>query len=68
MNKLLAIIEEISGFIYLLRTPTVTMEYVIEHNLSYSSITEDGKYKLYWEGNFKTGHEVKVRNSSLVKN
>jgi len=54
------IISKISDFIYLLHTPTVTPEYVAKHNLSYSSITEDGKYKLYWEGDFRTGHEVKV--------
>jgi hypothetical protein len=62
------IISKISEFIYILRTPTVTTEYVTKHNLSYSSTTENAKYDLYWEGNFKTGHEVKVRRSSFEKN
>ena len=45
---------------YEIKTKTVSMDYVIEHNGSYSSVSRNGKWYFYWIGDFKTGKEVKV--------
>lgn len=62
MDKIIDIINSISNFIYQLTTPTVSMDYVIQHDGSWSAndfLTD--KYVYYWIGDFKTGRAVKVK-------
>ena len=54
--------EKLSDTFYLFSLPTITEEQVIKNDCSYSSLSENGKWRLFWYGDFRTGFEVKVRN------
>lgn len=60
-NIVKKLFEKLSDTFYLFSLPTVTQEQAIENDCSYSSLSENGKWKLFWYGDFKTGFEVKVK-------
>jgi hypothetical protein len=48
--------------------PTVSLDYIIKHNCSY--IANDylnDPYVYYWEGDLKTGRQVKVKSIDILK-
>jgi len=49
--------------------PTVSLDYIIEHNCSYvaNDFLKD-PYIYYWEGDFKTGRQVKVKSIDILRN
>ena len=62
------LIWNIKSFIYQPFVHTVTMDYVITQNGSYSSnnmLTD--KYVYYWIGDFKTGKAVKVKSIDVLR-
>lgn len=53
---------------YEVKTPTVSYQYVKEHRCSYSANTpEKDEYVYYWEGDFRTGREVKVKSVEILR-
>ena len=63
-----SLIWNIKSFFYQPIVPIVSMNYVLEHNGSYSSnnmLTD--KYVYYWIGDFKTGKAVKVKSIDVLK-
>lgn len=68
MDKIIDVINSISNFTYQLITPTVSMEYVIENDGSWSAndfLTD--KYVYYWIGDFKNGQSVKVKSLDAIR-
>ena len=53
---------KLSDTFYLFSLPTITEEQAIKNDCSYSSLSENEKWRLFWYGDFRTGFEVKVRN------
>lgn len=48
--------------------PTVSLDYVKEHNGSWSANNpEEDNYVYYWIGDFKTGKEVKVKSIEVLR-
>ena len=68
MDKIIHIINSISKFAYQLITPTVSIEYVIENDCSWSanSFLTD-KYVYYWVGDSKNGQSVKVKSLDAIR-
>ena len=60
-------IWNIKAFIKQPIIPIKTMEWVTENNCSYIGESENGKWRYYWYGNFKTGHQVKIRVTFEMK-
>ena len=48
--------------------PTVSLDYIIKHNCSYAAndYLKD-PYVYYWEGDLKTGRQVKVKSIDILK-
>lgn len=53
---------KLSDIFYLFSLPIITEEQAIKNDCSYSSLSENEKWRLFWYGDFRTGFEVKVRN------
>jgi hypothetical protein len=49
---------DIINFFY---KPTKTMDWVMKNHCGYVGISKNGKYWLYWYGNYVSGYEVKVK-------
>lgn len=48
--------------------PTVSLDYIIKHNCSYvANDYLNDPYVYYWEGDFKTGRQVKVKSIDILK-
>ena len=58
--------NKIYEWFYEIKTKTVSMDYIIEHNGSYSSVSSNGKWCFYWIGDFKTGKTVKVSKIEVL--
>lgn len=56
------------NWFYEFKTPTVSYRYVREHNCVYSAnLAEKDDYVYYWEGDFRTGREVKVKSIEILR-
>ena len=48
--------------------PTVSLDYIIQHNCSYvANDFLNDPYVIYWEGDFNTGHPVKVKSIDILR-
>lgn len=56
------------NWFYEFKTPTVSYEYVKEHNCTYSAnLAEKDDYVYFWNGDLRTGHEVKVKSVEILR-